>query len=325
MGTRSRHELIALLIARILDILGSQLASGSRLLSKTADQRQFEVKDVALRSASSDGLDSPWEVSSDSEPEPEPEPEQRSLELSNRNATSKAAKLLEATELAVRCLYVLPLRKPAPMDRLRDRFVDGREASPYAEFDLGYIRDKFPGLEAGAQSRLARMITRRRQLLVYRQRHSERLRVKGKAPELSHAEETNHDSTHDTGDTADDIAPAPVNEDQQDAQAGALSEYTKGTTIRIGEEARAALEQARARVINPNASAAAHLDDDTRTSVAGSRATREIRLEAPPRPRQSDGRPAAMFECKYCYLPVKISGDREWRYAQSFPRNHQFY
>jgi len=324
MGTQSRHELIALLIARILDILGSQLASGSRLLAKATDQRQSEVNDVASKRASSVGQDSPWEISSDSEPEPEPE--QHSLQLGNHNAASKAARLLEATGLAVRCLYVLPLRKPAPMDRLRDRFVDERQASPYAEFDLGYMRDKFPGLEAGVQSRLARMITRRRQLLVYRQRHSERLRAKGTAPEPSHAGEINHDATHDIGDTEDDIGPAPVNvEDQQDAQTGAVTEYTKGTTIRIGEEARVVLEQARARAINPNASAATQLDDDTRTSVAASRTTREIRLEAPPRPRQSNGRPAAMFECKYCYLPVKISGDREWRYAQSLPRNHQLY
>ena len=249
--------------------------------------------------------DSPWEVSSDSDPEPEHRP---SKSATQRIVNTRVKQLLEAAELAVKCLYILPLRKPAPMDRLQDRFVETREVSPFAEFDLEYIRDKFPGLASGAQKRLSRMITRRRQLLVYRQQHYERL-VKDKASDTEDTEEDDTESRDEESD--DDDAPDEAKQAEQ-TRTGPATQYTKATTIRINQDAPVNVEEELAKM---HIATIARVDDDTRTSVAGSRATREIHLEAPPRPKQADGSPATLFQCKYCSIVVQISGEREWRCA----------
>ncbi|KAK0633922.1 hypothetical protein B0T14DRAFT_83896 [Immersiella caudata] len=294
-------------ILRILDILGTQLADGRRWLAKTTGAEPPSVRDAALSTRSSLGdQDSPWEVSSDSEPEPE-----QQLLGSKNQATigPRARQLLEASELAVKCLYILPLRKPAPMDRLQDRFIENREVSPFAEFDLGYIQDKFPGLASEVQKRLAKMITRRRQLLVYRQQHNDRL-VKGKE---SDTEDTDDDDSESQGDGSDDDGKddAPDKSKPPPHQRiGPATQYTKATTVRINQDTPVNVEEELARL---HVAAVAPVDDDTRTSVAGSRATREIHLEAPPRPKQADGSLATLFQCKYCYLAVQVSGEREWR------------
>jgi len=301
---------------RILDILGGQLAEGRRWLSKTDDQPLVHVVEPAA--PSSEDQDSPWEVSSDSEPEPESG--KQPSQLSNQALSPKAKQLLEATELAVRCLYIIPLRKPAPMDRLQDRFVEDREPSPYAEFDTRYIQDKFPALAPLVQKRLARMTTRRRRLLVYRQQHNERLVAKEK---LSDTGDDDSPDSEDGGGESDDDGDAPENVKRpENLRTGPATQYTKATTIRIDHDVQAVAVEGLAKT-EPKT---AHVDDDARTSVTGSRATREIRLEVPPRPRQSDGSPAVLFQCRYCCLPVQISGEREWRYgcpstAPSLPTN----
>lgn len=291
-------------MTRILDILGSQLADGRQWLEKTTDG--LPLDNLAI--ADSGDLDSPWEVSSDSEPESELE--QDRAKPSNTSLGRKAKQLLEATELAIKCLYILPLRKPAPLDRLKDRFVANREPSPFAEYDLRYVRDKFPGLEPLAQQSLARMITRRRQLLVYRRQHSERLAARG--DESDTGDPRGDDSeARDEGDD-DKYHGAPDAKVPHEPRTGPATQYTKATTVLIDPEVPFILGENVAQLIS---STAAVVEDDTRTSVAGSRATREIRLEVPPRPKQSDGKPAILFKCNYCFIPIQIGNDRSWRYV----------
>ena len=287
---------------RILDILGTQPANGKRWLPRSAGADPPSVRNAELSASSLVDQDSPWEVSSDSEPEPEPE-----QHLAGRGSINlRARQLLEATELAVKCLYILPLRKPAPMDRLQDRFVGNREVSPFAEFDLRYIRDKFPRLASEAQKRLARMITRRRQLLVYRQQHNERL-VKGQASDTDEGDFESEPQGEESDDNDDDAPERSELLEHSGHRVGPATQYTKATTIRIDPNAPVDVDEvAKLRVAAP-------IDDDTRTSVAGSRATREIQLEAPPCPKQADGSLLNLFQCKYCCLAVQVSGEREWR------------
>ena len=59
------------------------------------------------------------------------------------------------------------------MDRLRQKNFS--DTLPYQHFDILYIRDKFPRLDADVSLRLGKMITRRRQVLHLRDTHSKNL------------------------------------------------------------------------------------------------------------------------------------------------------
>lgn len=75
----------------------------------------------------------------------------------------------------IACLYKLPIRHPAPLDRLRQKNFS--DTSPYQHFDILYIRDKFPRLNADVSSRLGKMISLRRQMLHIRNTHSKNLEL----------------------------------------------------------------------------------------------------------------------------------------------------
>ncbi|KAF2422210.1 hypothetical protein EJ08DRAFT_484631 [Tothia fuscella] len=72
-------------------------------------------------------------------------------------------------------LYKLAMliRSSVPTDRLsRSNKIDVRHFEP---FDLGYVRDCFPNANEKLQEKLAKAITRRRQILIYHRKHHEHL------------------------------------------------------------------------------------------------------------------------------------------------------
>jgi len=266
---------------------------------------------LAIGDAETEDADSPWEVSSDSEPDSESQ--QQPLQKPDNTAMSPQAKqLLEATQLAVKCLYILPLRKPAPLDRLHDEFMEDREPSPFAEYDLRCVRDKFPALEPLAQRRLARMITRRRQLLVYRREHTDRLATKEKSESDTEDSQNSGSGAKKREKDGDRGLPLDVKA-AREQRTGPATRYTRATTVLIDPAVPFIMEKNLAQL---HSAAAPFVEDDARTSVAGSRATREIHLEVPPRLKRSDGTPVTLFKCNYCSIPVQITNDRSWRYVQ---------
>jgi len=246
--------------------------------------------------------DSPWEVSSDSEPD-----------LDNnvpRTASTvpPSEDLLEAVKFAIGCLYSLPLRRPAPLDRLRDKVPERREPSPYAEYDLLYIQDKFPFLNPSVQNRLGNMVTRRRDLLLYRQLHGERL---DKWPERRNLRKSDDAGDEKDGGTPDAKSNMGSANDQKTA-----TDYTKATTILV-DDSNPALDVG-VPTTQPNLHVATRIEDDTRTYPADSVITRELQITVPPRPSK-DGTPMVFFKCNYCCIPVNIETDRAWRLVDSSP------
>lgn len=78
-------------------------------------------------------------------------------------------------KFTITCLFNLLIRHPAPLDRLRQKTFSN--PSPFQHFDILYIRDKFPKLNADVSSRLGKMVTLRRQLLHLRDTHSRNLEL----------------------------------------------------------------------------------------------------------------------------------------------------
>src|SRR5438034_8148145 len=111
--------------------------------------------------------DSPWEISSDSSDgnhqsalkscaytkgsheketsieiarvgDPAPNP----IILLGRRPTLEMPRIFDSIKFTITCLYKIPIRKPAPLDRLKHK--TSIEASFYQHFDVLYVRDKFP-------------------------------------------------------------------------------------------------------------------------------------------------------------------------------------
>ncbi|KAF4418350.1 hypothetical protein CFRS1_v008257 [Colletotrichum fructicola] len=95
---------------------------------------------------------------------------------SNSVGPDDVQKLLQSIRLAISILYKLPLRRPAPMDRLRYGTIG--EGSWSEGPDVAYVKDKFPNsrLPENVMIRLGKAITKRRQLLSYRRSHREKLK-----------------------------------------------------------------------------------------------------------------------------------------------------
>lgn len=214
--------------------------------------------------------------------------------------SSQTRKLLESIRLAVTCLYILPLRRPAPLDRITDK--SSEEVSSFGEFDLGYVRDKFPDprLEDSVKKRLGTMITKRRQLLLYRRRHNLRLRP-------GHG----------------DLLQDKIHRQEQCALKGEIPGLHQDPATRTQPEGSDAAGQTKATTLRMENVRLPHetidfltlsvADSNSRTSLAASQATKDIHLEVPPRPHGPDGKPATLFECDYCCLTVHINSYHAWK------------
>jgi hypothetical protein len=108
--------------------------SGSYLLTSTTGRSSIVQKVTSLDLVADDdddepaaGDDSPWEISSDSdEPEAKPVLQAKAGTSSKLSATSienldsSQPQELQLIEFIVGCLWKLPIRRPAPLDRLKD-------------------------------------------------------------------------------------------------------------------------------------------------------------------------------------------------------------
>ncbi|KAF7136983.1 hypothetical protein CNMCM5793_006734 [Aspergillus hiratsukae] len=268
--------------------------------------------------------DSPWEVSSDSsgdfrlnrnpqteaieETDTSPVPVTLTPNLCPRKIT-ELQQLVESIRLGVTCLYKLPLRKPAPVDRLNDRSTE--ELSCYQHFDILYVRDKFPDtrLSDDVKVRLGKMITRRRQLLLYRKRHRDNLQT-NIAPPSSLATSTANvgmePAAEHEGKAAVLTNPArlSLSEVQSQGRSSGNTLRSKATTFQMGDMPPIDVKN----LLAPSVA----LSDATR-SITASEATRDIRIEIPPAPKKLGGGIIAHFECKYCHLTVHIRSDGAWK------------
>ncbi|CAN9323869.1 unnamed protein product [Alternaria alternata] len=222
----------------------------------------------------SDSSDSPWEVSSDSEVEKLPGkklPRHSSDQKSGRPQSPAKPALLDAINFIVDCLWRLPIRRPAPADRMRDKTV--ADTTGYLPFDLMYVRDKFPGLNETVTARLAKMISRRRQLIRYRKDHTAALQeeedVVVKIPEPEHDKPSSP--------LKDDVAPSSKAPSRQTLWPKTVS-YSQSVS-----------------------------------STASEQAGKDVAIRIPNRPTGKDGKALEHFICPYCSTAQYIVGERQWK------------
>lgn len=216
--------------------------------------------------------------------------------VSDEAAAAEMGRLFNSIQFTILGLSRLPIRKPAPLDRLKHR--TSIDTSPYQHFDALYVRDKFPQMDVEGAMRLGKMITRRRQLLRYRQTHYENLDVRGAQPKSIFPART-RPNARSTDFVHGDI---DIVSERYETPSSHHTLRTKATTMRI--DTVPTEEQLYAPSI-----------PESKSSVASSYTGKELNVEVPPRPRADDGTELQDFECPYCMLLKSIKTKDQWKYG----------
>ena len=203
-----------------------------------------------------------------------------------RTPTLEVPHLLQSIRFTISCLYRLPIRKAAPLDRLKDRAL--LESTLYQHFDALYVRDKFPLLDPDIAIRLGEKITQRRQILLYREIHSNNLHTSDVQPEMSLA--------------STEASKLPATRSQTQSKATTSQTHSKATTLRPEHQDST----------DPMALYTPSVPE-SKSSKASSVTGKELQVEMPLRPRDEDGKEKDSFVCPYCLTTQNISTINKWR------------
>ncbi|CAI6341288.1 unnamed protein product [Periconia digitata] len=308
-------------VLKLLSSLEERLAAGTALLrgNRIPSETQTEETDSEVSTSSDmegeDGSeDSSWEISSDSNSENDTSSSDRQTRLNSEEpakaindlaitsgSISEIQRLVESIKFTVLCLYRLPIRKPAPLDRISNNPLAGSET--YQHFDCMYTRDKFPVLDEKIAARLGKMITRRRQILHYRETHKQRLDAPRVQQEISPIPKVSPNPT-----LAKDFTKFAA-EDSASRFASSQatsSHFTKATTVRPGDLPLFNPAKQTEALFTPSIA-------ESKSSMASSYAGKDLRVDVPPRPRDENGQELDFFECPYCLLTKNIGNGRKWK------------
>jgi hypothetical protein len=208
-----------------------------------------------------------------------------------RQNTLGLAYFLQSIRHTVDCLYKIPIRHPAPLDRIANEAPD----TMYQHFDCLHIEDKFPQAQEYLVDRLGKMNSRRRRLLAYREHHHREIFPEDRKEDLTESS----GASQPTKTTKNDPSQARhVGASQSQAPSSRLQKSSHATTF------QSKLLQA--------PEGAFDTFSDTKSSVA-STYTGGTKLEIPPRPRGPDREPLEEFECPYCFILCQITSEQAWK------------
>jgi hypothetical protein len=253
----------------------------------------------------SDFDDSPWEVSSESDEELDlhtnRQQHQQHPAQTIRSPYALVSEIdrgqnpitvsLESVQFIISCLWKLPIRRPAPLDRIKEAPVS--ETSPYDLFDLMHVKTKFPAIDERLATRLGKMMSRRRQVIMrYRKLHTDELQG-------NHSRTGRH-------------VVAAINDEDDESSAlvhrlAASTRYTHDTntaTLNLDISTRTSSDQRTQH---------ASLTASFGSSAGSNRSDDSMRIVIPKRPEGNFGDAPKQFICPYCQVAQSIRTDRKWR------------
>lgn len=330
-------------VLNLLAALGKRIASAASLIrgKRRPFEEHTEESDGEPSSSSTseadeeakDSYDSPWEISSGSSGQsgvfqrtkqlqdddnentdvmsmPEPTgssdlPSDSIIKL-GRTPALEMPRLLESIQFMIRCLYRIPVRKPAPLDRLKDKSL--LESSYYQHFDVLYVRDKFPKLDPDVTTRLGKMITRRRQMLYYRDIHNKNLDTYHVQPALSLPIASAAKSPTMNASTLPQHAQPGGQAAMSQAASSHFTLRSKATTVQPGEAHIVTAQEN----VNPMALYPPSIIE-SKSSMASSFAGKSLRVEVPPRPKGNGEKGLDWIECPYCFNLKNVATDHKWK------------
>lgn len=192
--------------------------------------------------------------------------------LLSKRPIKEVPQLLYSLKLTITSLYKLPIRRPAPAERL-DRLAkaSSNQFSYYEDRDIMHVQDKFNQADKKLVRRLGRMNTRRRQLLRYRQAHEERLK-------------------RDRGDSHDLLL------DTESIQDSRATTFKPPTYHFYSEDTKNSEVQSL---------------PDSLSSLASTETGEEL-LAFPSPPKGPNGEDLEAFICPYCCVPCHITSSHGW-------------
>ena len=151
----------------------------------TADVNKEFLEDGETNSGSdvSSGTDSDWAVSNSEDDTDSRQPSNIQAGLTelgmlpSKRPNKEVPQLFYSLKLTITSLYKIPIRRPAPAERL-DQWAKAstNEPSLWEHYDFTRVREVFDQADEKLLRRLVRLNTRRRLLLQYRQAHNEMLK-----------------------------------------------------------------------------------------------------------------------------------------------------
>ena len=249
----------------------------------------FEAIDPTASSGTISDLDSDTSEDQD-EKATKRHSEGSDVSSSARNNNLELPKTLELIRFIINCLYKMPIRRPAALERITERI--STQFAPYQQYDAQFVRDLHPELDPTIAARLGRLVSLRRQILAYQEKHNQNLQPERAQDGLSSRPIV-------------DVNPGieavfytmPPSE-----QASGISRPSKATTHQSPSD-RPDLQ----KFDYPPSIASSH------HSRASSYAMNSIGLPIPPMPKDVDGTPLTNFLCPYCNIIQYIKSERSWK------------
>lgn len=215
----------------------------------------------------------------------------------------------------LKCLYrfSVVLHQPIPLERIqRCASIDVKH---YEFWDIGHATNKFPQAPKFLQQRLGRANSKRRQLLIYHERHHKKISQPGhdkEEPQATPARQVELELTPS--------APRPV--DNMQTVSCPFGNSTRGPrTVFSGTTATTFYPKGNV-VLDLNAILEDQESDTavSQTSYASTYsggsglATYNLVVPNPPKGEDAafDGEP---FECPYCHDIISIKSSKSWRYS----------
>ena len=199
-------------------------------------------------------------------------------------------KTLELMRFIINCLYKMPIRRPAALERITERI--SAQFAPYQQYDAQFVQDLHPDLDSTIAARLGRLVSLRRQILAYQERHNQKLQ-----PEPTQQGLSSRLIVDALPEAEAVVYTVPPSE-----QASGISRPSKATTHQSPPD-RPDLQ----KFDYPPSIASSH------HSRASSYAINSIGLPVPPIPKDVDGTPLTNFLCPYCNIIQYIKSERSWK------------
>lgn len=217
----------------------------------------------------------------------------------------------QATEMSQLCqglqdlmvhLYKMSMmiRRPIPHDRFAK--FGSINVSHFDAFEVGHIQNCFPSVSEVLTLRLARAMKRRRQYLIYNERHHQALAW----PRRIQAQK----------DVSIEKPPKSQDQEVDNLSKPASTLYSHSEIIHPAGESFSCFgtNTEATQFVPPEDS-----DDNRASSDAGTLSTyastagSDDKVHIPTRPRGPDGNELEQFECPHCFHLVEIKSSRDWK------------
>ena len=197
--------------------------------------------------------------------------------------------LCNSVKLLIDHLYEIPIRKPAPMNRLIKHDNTSLFNKYVAPFDILYIRDLLKDVTLDAANRMGKMNTQRRQILEYRKRHHQSLQIDA-------VPTTALESPLENRVRSIERQPPTIASIKLGSELGKVSQ-TKATTFREPPRFTSSLK--------PPPSVA-----NSQVSRASTHTAQNILVQIPIQPAESfEGHG---YICPYCFILVQAMNEKSW-------------